>query len=86
MSNVEFDYGRAFITADSEKRLDSLSKALIDRPSLNLEIEGRVDPEQDREGLKKAGFQGGWLDADTAKAATDAQAAQPEAVRPQQPE
>ncbi len=39
-----------------------------------------------REGLKKAGFQGGWLDADTAKAATDAQAAQPEAVRPQQPE
>ena len=54
LSNVEFDYGRAAISPEAEKRLDSLSKALIDRPSLNLEAEGRVDPEHDREGLKKA--------------------------------
>ena len=54
LSNVEFDYGRVVITPEAEKRLDSLAKALIDRPSLSLEVEGRVDPEHDREGLKKA--------------------------------
>ena len=54
LSNVEFDYGRAAIGPEAEKRLDSLSRALIDRPSLNLEVEGRVDFEHDREGLKKA--------------------------------
>ena len=54
MSNVEFDYGRAAITPAAQKRLENLAKALIDRPALRLEVEGRVDPEQDREGLKSA--------------------------------
>ena len=54
MSIIEFDYGRATITADGQKRLENLAKALVDRPGLNLEIEGHVDAEQDREGLKTA--------------------------------
>ncbi|MFZ4534830.1 DUF748 domain-containing protein [Propionivibrio sp.] len=54
LSNVEFDYGRAAITPASQKRLENLTKALIDRPALKLEVEGRVDLEQDREGLKSA--------------------------------
>ena len=54
LSNVEFDYGRAAITPAAEKRIENLAKALIDRPSLKLEIEGRVDPDHDREGLKSA--------------------------------
>ena len=32
LSNVEFDPGRASISPASEKRLDSLAKALIDKP------------------------------------------------------
>lgn len=54
LSNVEFDSGRASISPEAEKRLGSLSKALIEKPELRLEIEGRVDPESDREGLKHA--------------------------------
>ncbi|MBV5337397.1 MAG: DUF748 domain-containing protein, partial [Deltaproteobacteria bacterium] len=54
LSNVEFDFGRAVISPDSQKRLENLAKALVDRPSLRLEIEGRIDPENDREGLKSA--------------------------------
>ncbi|WP_170285829.1 DUF748 domain-containing protein [Propionivibrio limicola] len=54
LSNIEFAYGRAAITPEAEKRLENLAKALIDRPSLKLEIEGRIDPENDREGLKRA--------------------------------
>ena len=54
MSNVEFDYGRATITPSTQQRLENLAKALADRPALKLEVEGRVDPERDREGLKSA--------------------------------
>ena len=54
LSNVEFAPGRATIDAEAQKRLENLSKALIDRPALKLEIEGRVDPENDPEGLKHA--------------------------------
>ena len=40
------------ITAESENRLKTLSKALIDRPPLELEITGRADPSHDPEALK----------------------------------
>lgn len=54
LSTVEFDVGRATLTPDTVKRLENLAKALIDRPELKLDIEGKVDPEQDPEGLKRA--------------------------------
>ena len=54
MSNVEFDYGRAALTPAAQQRLENLAKALVDRPALRLEVEGRIDPERDREGLKSA--------------------------------
>ena len=54
MSMLEFDYGRSRINDEATKRLESLAKALTDRPGLNLDIEGRADAEQDREGLKAA--------------------------------
>ena len=53
LSNVEFDDGRSTITPATEKRLENLAKALIDRPALKLEITGRADPENDSEGLKR---------------------------------
>jgi hypothetical protein len=54
LSNVEFEYGYATIGKDAQLRLENLSKALLDRPALKLEIAGRVDLERDREGLKHA--------------------------------
>jgi uncharacterized protein involved in outer membrane biogenesis len=54
LSDVGFDSGRAALTPEAVKRLENLAKALIDRPALKFEIEGRADPEQDTEGLKRA--------------------------------
>lgn len=54
LSFVEFDTGRSSINAEAQKRLENLAKALVDRPALKLEIEGRIDSELDREGLKSA--------------------------------
>jgi hypothetical protein len=54
LSVLEFDAGRARINDAGESKLKSMSKMLLDRPALKLEITGRSDPETDREGLKKA--------------------------------
>lgn len=56
LSNVEFDYGSAIVTEPSMKKIATLAKALQDRPSLKLDIEGHVDMEKDREGLKQLLF------------------------------
>jgi uncharacterized protein involved in outer membrane biogenesis len=56
LSYMEFDYGSTVITEPNLKKLDTVSKALQDRPSLKLDIEGHVDMENDREGLKQLLF------------------------------
>ena len=53
LSVVEFEYGNALITPESQKKLDTLINALYERPALKLDIEGHVDVEQDREGRGK---------------------------------
>jgi len=50
---IEFDYGRAAITGASLKKVDTLARVLVDKPSLKMDIEGYADPERDREGLKQ---------------------------------
>ncbi|MGH7848654.1 MAG: DUF748 domain-containing protein, partial [Candidatus Binatia bacterium] len=57
LSYIEFDYGRARLTQDAEKRLNTLATAMNERPGLRLEISGRVDPVNDLEGLKKTGIE-----------------------------
>jgi uncharacterized protein involved in outer membrane biogenesis len=54
MSNVEFDFGRSVISPESQKRLENLAAALNDRPALKLEVLGRIDRDNDSEGLKRA--------------------------------
>ncbi len=54
LSWIEFNYGYAALSATATEKLTNLVKALNDRPGLNVEIAGRVDPAQDREGLKQA--------------------------------
>jgi hypothetical protein len=53
LSFLEFDYGSITIKEPNMKKLDTLTKALHDRPSLKLDIEGHVDIEKDKEGLKQ---------------------------------
>lgn len=53
LSNLPFDPGTAVITAKETKVLESLSKALDERPALQLEITGKYDSEIDAVGLGK---------------------------------
>lgn len=57
LSNVAFAPGSDVLDANGKKRLESLSKALGDRPALKLEITGRGDPEADKEGLKRVAME-----------------------------
>ncbi len=57
LSEIAFAPGFAEIDAEAEKRLQALAEVLDDRPALELEISGHIDPEQDFEGLKVAMLQ-----------------------------
>jgi uncharacterized protein involved in outer membrane biogenesis len=54
LAYVEFAPGSAALDADDEKKLQTLAKAVGDRPGLKLDVAGRVDPATDRDGLKRA--------------------------------
>ncbi|TXI84877.1 MAG: DUF748 domain-containing protein, partial [Cupriavidus sp.] len=54
LSFVVFDPGLAVLTPDAITHLETMSKALADRPALKLDISGRVDPELDTPGLREA--------------------------------
>lgn len=53
LSYIEFEPGRAALDQASRDKVQSLIKALEDRPALKLDITGRVDPETDRDGLRQ---------------------------------
>jgi uncharacterized protein involved in outer membrane biogenesis len=54
LSTLEFAAGSAALDAESQKRVDTLAKALADRPALKLDIAGRADPVADREAMRRA--------------------------------
>ena len=53
---VEFDYGSDAVGPADAEKLKKLAGALKERPGLRLDIEGHVDPERDRSGLKERIF------------------------------
>ena len=57
LSYVAFDPGSAALTDDARARLDQLAAALADRPGVSLDVTGSVDPEGDRDGLKRAALE-----------------------------
>jgi hypothetical protein len=57
LSYIEFDNGRANLSQAAQAKIATLAKALNNRPALNLEIMGRVDPLTDLDGLKRAGIE-----------------------------
>jgi hypothetical protein len=54
---VEFGPGLATLGTPQVQRLDTLSKALIERPGLKLDIVGRVEPAADTDGVRRAKFE-----------------------------
>ncbi len=54
LGQEDFDLGSAALTVTDTNRLETLLKALHERPALNLEITGSVDTDGDREGLQRA--------------------------------
>ena len=57
LSKLDFEPGRARIGEAQAKTLETLVKALNERQGLKLEITGTVDPETDREGLKRVAME-----------------------------
>jgi uncharacterized protein involved in outer membrane biogenesis len=57
LAYVEFAPGSAAIGEPAASKLKTLTKALLDRPGVKLDVAGRVDPETDREGLKRASIE-----------------------------
>ena len=54
LAYVEFAPGHAELAAAARTKLETLAKALTDRPALKLDASGRAVPDVDREGLKHA--------------------------------
>ena len=57
LSYIEFDNGRANLNQAAQSKIATLAKAMNNRPALNLEITGRVDPLTDLDGLKRVGIE-----------------------------
>ncbi|MEP7044295.1 MAG: DUF748 domain-containing protein [Dokdonella sp.] len=53
LSYVEFAPGSAVLDGAAKDRLTRIVTAMNERPSVNLDIIGRVDPAQDEDGLRK---------------------------------
>jgi hypothetical protein len=56
LSYIEFDPGSSAVPAAGAGKLENIVKVFTDRPGLTLEIEGHVDVEKDREGLRQVAF------------------------------
>jgi hypothetical protein len=54
LSYQDFVPGSAVLLPANEQKLDALVKGLYERPSLQLEIAGSIDPETDRDSLRRA--------------------------------
>ncbi len=58
LSFIAFEPGSAELAGDARQRIDTLAKALNDRPALKLDVTGRADPATDESALRHA-----WLEA-----------------------
>jgi hypothetical protein len=54
---LEFEYGSSEIKGESVAKLNTLAKALQDRASIKMDIEGYADLEKDKEALRQVFFQ-----------------------------
>ncbi len=52
-SSVTFDYGLSRLPPPEQEKLARMAEAFQNRPALNLEVQGFVDPEKDPEGYRQ---------------------------------
>jgi hypothetical protein len=57
LSFIEFDNGRSSLNQAAQTKIATLAKALNNRPALNLELSGRVEPVTDLDGLRRVGLE-----------------------------
>ncbi len=57
LAYIEFAPGSAALNSAADGKLKNIAKALTERPSLKLDVTGRVDTETDRDGLKKTSLE-----------------------------
>lgn len=57
LSHVIFEQGSSRLSESEQSKLETLAKALADRPGLSIDISGFVDVEADRQGLVDAAFE-----------------------------
>ncbi len=57
LAYLDFDPGRSVIAPEQMQKLDALAKILYERPGLNLDIQGQVDPLKDTDGLRQFRFE-----------------------------
>lgn len=87
LSFVEFEPGSAAVAGKAEEKLKALTKALVDRPNLKLDVAGRADPQADRVALEKAQIAGvvrAQKVADLARRGTPAAKPEETAVSPEE--
>jgi hypothetical protein len=75
ISYQDFAPGSFDLLPASKEKLDSLVKGLYERPGLQLEIEGSVDPDADRDGLRRVALEkqlrtGKWMSLRKSERAT----------------
>ncbi len=58
LSRVDFPQGLTTLDGNARSKLQSLAKALKERPGLSFEIEGGADRDRDRESLKRNLYEG----------------------------
>ncbi|SAK86235.1 AsmA family protein [Caballeronia catudaia] len=63
LNYVEFDAGSASLNDAAQKKLDTIAKALVDKPSVRVDVTGRVDPKTDEPALRAA-----WVDSQVKRA------------------
>jgi hypothetical protein len=52
-SHISFAYGSSSLNSAEEEKLQRMAQALADRPSIDVEVSGFVDLENDEEGYRK---------------------------------
>jgi len=52
-SNVSFEHGSARLSTKEKDKLQRMAQALVDRPSLEVEVSGFIDPDNDAEGYRR---------------------------------
>ena len=57
LAYVEFAPGSALLDSVGDAKIQSIAKALADRPALKLDVAGRIDPVADREGLRRTALE-----------------------------